>query len=84
MHPVNKVLVPIHYKYVIRNLTLHHFLLSPEVWNTCISINLTSSILSKLAGHANIMQHSRTFENILPHQLRHYVYATVPVRHLQA
>ena len=41
VHPVNKGLVPIHYKYFIRNLTLHHFLLSPEVWNIRISINLT-------------------------------------------
>ena len=29
VHPVNKGTVPIHYKYFIRNLTLHHFLLSP-------------------------------------------------------
>ena len=25
----------------VRNLTLHHFLLSPEVWNICVSINRT-------------------------------------------
>ena len=42
MHPVNKGLVPIHYKYFVRNLTLHHFLLSPEAWNMRISINLPS------------------------------------------
>ena len=41
VHPVNKGLVPIHYKYFIRNLTLHHFLLRPEVWNIRVSINLT-------------------------------------------
>ena len=33
MLPVNKGLVPIHYKYFVRNLTLQHFLLSPEPWN---------------------------------------------------
>ena len=55
MHPVNKGLVPIHYKYFIKNLTLHHFLLSPEVWNMHVSINLTSYTSSKLASHVNIM-----------------------------
>ena len=43
MHPVNKGLVPIHYKY----FTLHHFLLSPEAWNMLVSINLTSYASSK-------------------------------------
>ena len=47
MHPVNKGLVPIHYKYFVRNLTLHHFLLSPEAWNMRISIKLTSYTSSK-------------------------------------
>ena len=28
-------------KYFVRNFTLHHFLLSPVVWNIRISINLT-------------------------------------------
>ena len=42
VHPVNKGLVPIHYKYFIGNLTSHHFLLSPEAWNMRVSINLTS------------------------------------------
>ena len=41
MHPVNKgLVVTIHYKYFVRNLTLHDFLLSPEVLNIR-SINLT-------------------------------------------
>ena len=30
-----------HYEHFIRNLTLHHFLLSPEVWNIRVSIKLT-------------------------------------------
>ena len=47
VHPVNKGLVPIHYKYFVRNLTLHHFLLSPEGCNMQVSINLTSYALSK-------------------------------------
>ena len=34
-------LVHIYDKYFVRNLTLHHFLLSPEVWNICVSINFT-------------------------------------------
>ena len=55
-------LVPIHYKYFLRNLILHHFLLSPEVWNMHVPINLTRYTLSKLAGHANTMQYSRTLE----------------------
>ena len=38
---VNMGLVPNHNKYFLRNSTLHHFLLSPEVWNIHISINLT-------------------------------------------
>ena len=42
VHPVNKGLVPIHYKYFVRNLILHHILLSPEAWNMRVSINLTS------------------------------------------
>ena len=62
VHPANKGLVPIHSKYFIRNLTLHHFLLSPVAWNIRVSINLTSYTLSNLAGHANIMQHSRIFQ----------------------
>ena len=33
--------VPIHIRYFVRNLTLYHFLLSPDVWNICVSINLT-------------------------------------------
>ena len=70
MHPVNKGLVPIHYKYFVRNLTLHHFLLSPVAWNIHVSINLASYTLSTLAGHANITQYSRysrTHENIPEH-----------------
>ena len=59
--PVNKGLVPIHYKYLVRNLTLHHFLLTPVAWNICVSINLTSYTSSKLSGHGNIMQYSRIF-----------------------
>ena len=47
VHPVNMWLVPIHYKYFLRNLTLHHFLLSPEASNMRVSINLTSYTLSK-------------------------------------
>ena len=47
VHHVNKGLVPIHYKYFVRNLTLHHFLSSPEAWNMRVSINLTSYALSK-------------------------------------
>ena len=30
VHPVNKGLVPIHYKYFVKNLILHYFQLSPE------------------------------------------------------
>ena len=41
MYLVNMGLVPIHDKYFIRNLTLHHFLLGPEVSNIRVSINLT-------------------------------------------
>ena len=63
MHPLNKGLVPIHYKYFVINLTLHHFLLSPVAWNIRVSLNLTSYTLSKLAGHATIMQYSRIFQN---------------------
>ena len=47
MHPVNKSFVPIHYKYFVRYLTLHHFLLSTEAWNMRVSINLASYALSK-------------------------------------
>ena len=49
-----------------------------------ISINLRSYTSSKIASHVNIMQSSRTLSSILPCQLHHHVYATVPVRHLQA
>ena len=42
VHPVNKGLVPIHYKYFVRNLTLHHFLKSPEVWNMPEAWNMPS------------------------------------------
>ena len=31
VHIVNTGLVPIHDKYFIKNLTLHHFLLNPRV-----------------------------------------------------
>ena len=41
VHPVNAGLVPIHYEYFVGNLTLHHFLLSPEAWNIFVLINLT-------------------------------------------
>ena len=78
MHPVNKGLVPIHYKYFVKNLTLHSFLLRREVWNMRVSLNLTSYTLSKLA------ESFTTLSSILPHQLHHHMYATVPVRHLQA
>ena len=44
VHPVNKGLVPIHYKYFVRNLTLHHFLLSPEVWNIRVSMRIACGI----------------------------------------
>ena len=44
MRPVNRWLVPIHNKYFVRNLTLHHFLLSPEVWNIRVSINLPAPL----------------------------------------
>ena len=83
---LNKGLVPIHYKYFVRNLTLHHFLLGPEAWNPNmhISINLTSYTSSKLADHAYIMQYSRTLLSILLRLLHHHMYAIVPVRHLQA
>ena len=40
VHPLNTGLV-IHDKYFVRNSTLHHFLLSPEVSNIRVSINLT-------------------------------------------
>ena len=76
--PMNKGLLPIHYKYFVRNLTLHHFLLSPEAWDMPVSINLTSDTSSKL------VESSRTLSCILPLQLRHHVYAFLPVRHLQA
>ena len=45
VRPLNKGLVPIHYKYFVRYLTLHHFLLSPKVWNIRVSINLTDLII---------------------------------------
>ena len=44
VHPVNKGLVPIHYKYFVRNLTLHHFLLSPEVLNIRVSMRIVCGI----------------------------------------
>ena len=47
VHHVNKGLVPIHYKYFIRNLIFHNFLLSPVAWNMRVSINLTSYASSK-------------------------------------
>ena len=90
VHLVNKGLVPISYKYFVRNLALHHFLLSPVAWNNWVSINLTSYTLIKLAGRAvmqtlyNNQEYSRRLENILLHQKHDQVYATVPVRHLQA
>ena len=90
VHLVNKGLVPIYYKYFVRNLTLHHFLLSPVAWNNRVSINLTSYTSIKLAGRAvmqtlyNNQEYSRRLKNILPCQKHHKGYATVPVRHLQA
>ena len=45
-HPVNMGLVPIHDKNFVRNLTLHHFLLSPDAWNIRVSIIL-SDIITK-------------------------------------
>ena len=36
--------------------------IEPEAWNMRVSMNLTSYTLSKLAGHVNIMQSSRTLE----------------------
>ena len=39
--PCELGVVPIHYKYFLRNLTLHDFLLSPEVWNIRASTNFT-------------------------------------------
>ena len=62
MHPVNKGLIPIHYKY-LRNLTMHHFLLSPVARNIHASINLASYTSSMLASHANITQYWRIFQN---------------------
>ena len=62
VHPVNKGLVNIHYKYFIRNSILHHFLFCPVMWNIHVSINLTSYTSSKLAGYA---KHYATLEHIL-------------------
>ena len=87
MHPVNKGLVPIHYKYFVRNLNLHHFLLSPVAWNIRVSITLQvihRVSLPVMQTLCNTREYSRGLEIILPHQRRHQVYATVPVRHLQA
>ena len=61
MHPVNKGLVPIHYKYFVTNLILHHFLLSPVAYNIRVSINHTRYTLSKLSSHGNIMKQPRIF-----------------------
>ena len=62
-HPVNKGLVPIHYKYFVRNLTHHHFLLSYVACNILVSINLTRYTLSKLSGRS--CKHYATLENDL-------------------
>ena len=86
---VNKGLVPIYYKYFVRNLTLPHFLLSPKVQNTLISINHTGSqcrhnqnnnkVASRLAS-----RNTRIFQNIPGHRQCHHVYANAHVRHLEA
>ena len=56
MHHVNTGLVPIHNKYFVRNLTLHHFLLSPEVWNIPVPMHITCCITY---DHWKILEPSR-------------------------
>ena len=80
VYPVNTGLVPIHDKYFVRNLNLilHHFLLSLEVWNMHISINLTSYTSSKLPvmqTFCNIPEHS----SILPRQAVRCVTTWMPL-----
>ena len=59
-------------------IPLFHY--GPEAWNMHVSINLTS-YTSRLN---QACESSTTLSSILPYQLRHCVYATVPVQHLQA
>ena len=89
MHPVNKELVPIHFKYLVRNLTLHHFLLIPEVWNIHVSINLSDVITKTITkahrvSHHATLEYSRMFLGISRRQRCHHIYANVHGRHLQA
>ena len=85
VHPVNKELVPIHFKYFVRNLTLHHFLLIPEVWNIHVSINLSDIIIKtitkahRVSHHATLrtLEYSRMFLCISSCQRCHHIYANV-------
>ena len=49
-------------------------------------VYITPQMCNRVTNHGDMSTFSKpgTLENILPHQQHHHVYATVPVRHLQA
>ena len=61
VHPVNKGLVPIHYKYFVRNLTLHHFLLSPVACEHSRFNKPCKLHIEYACRYSNISEHTRIF-----------------------
>ena len=89
---VNKGLVPIHYKYFVRNLTLQHSLLNPGDWglehsrfNKPYSDIITKTITkAHCVSHHATLEYYRTFLGISHRQRCNHMYTNVHVRHLQA